>query len=135
MNVTPREPVWTPTATSGQQRHCSHPNGSIPTDQPGNTRTQAPPVCTDKPAQPLRWHEAFCRVPELRRVLWETTDKLPTPHHLARAYRDCFGRSPYGGWPGQRYLYDLPDVIELTRWLQERQAAAVTVRFRRGPGR
>jgi hypothetical protein len=69
---------------------------------------------------------------------WEALthcDPWPTPHRLARAYRERFGRPPEGGWPGRPFRYSRAEVLELAAWLQERQAAAAPVRFRRGAGR
>jgi hypothetical protein len=60
---------------------------------------------------------------------------FPTPHRLARAYRERFGMPPGVGCPGLAYTYTRAEVLELARWLLERQTAAAPVRFRRGAGR
>ena len=117
----------TGTATE-QSQNCNHPTGANPADNP--------------PAQALTGWAAPDPIPERRTwrgwMRGETGQALgrcspfPTPHRLAQAYRERFGRPPGVGCPGLAYRYTRAEVLELARWLQERQAAAVTVRFRRG---
>jgi hypothetical protein len=99
--------------------------------KPSATRPQSTPVApaTDPAPERRTWRGWMTG------ETWEALSHcrpFPGPIGLARAYRERFGRSPYGGWPGQPLSYTRAEVLELAAWLQERQAAAATVR--RGAG-
>jgi hypothetical protein len=89
---------------------------------------QGAPVNLTRPANPLRWHEVLHQSPEIARRLQQGYNP-PTPHRLAKAWRQCFGQPPYGGWPGQRFLYEAAMVPALAQWLEQQQPRTS---FRRG---
>ena len=93
----------------------------------GNHSQIFPPVNLTRPVQPLRWHEALHKHPELHRSLYRGW-RQPSPHRLAQLHRERLGRPPYGGWPGQSFLYEAKDVA----LLDELVAAEVRAMFPRG---
>jgi hypothetical protein len=132
--VSLRCPVGTPSATP-QRESRNHPNGPNPDVQNGDAADAQ--ALTGRPAadpSPERrtWREW------MRGETWEALthcQPFPGPVRLARAYRERFGQPPGVGGPGLAYRYSRDEVLELARWLQERQAAAAPVRFRRGARR
>ena len=99
----------------------------IPTGKPGNDSRIIPPINLAKPVAPLRWHEAIHSDPELYRALCKGWSG-PTPRRLAQLHRQRLGRPPYGGWPGQPFLYAATDVAQLAQLV----AADHRAMFRRG---
>jgi hypothetical protein len=93
----------------------------------GNDSQISPPANLTRPVEPLRWHECLHRHPELCQALYKGWSP-PTPHRLAKLHRERLGKSPYGGWPGQRFLYEASDVAQLAALVDAEHRA----RFPRG---
>ncbi len=63
----------------------------------------------------------------MRGETWEALrrcDPWPTPHRVARAYRELYGRSPEGGYGRIAYRYSRAEILAIAAYLLERQQRA-----------
>jgi hypothetical protein len=72
---------------------------------------------------------------------WEALRRCqpwPTPHRVARAYRELYGTHPEGGYGRRAYRYSREEILAVAAYLLERQQKAEAASgcwLRQGVGR